>query len=62
MNRRYKQILLILVILSIITSINCVSATDHINTNITSSDTSEAYISPDGNDDLGDGSQEKSIQ
>ena len=57
MNRRYKQILLILVILSIITSINCVSATDHINTNITSSDTSEAYISPDGNDDLGDGSQ-----
>lgn len=58
MNRRYKQILFILVILSIITSINCVSATDEINTNITSSDTSEAYISPDGNDDLGDGSQE----
>ena len=57
MNRRYKQILFILVILSIITSINCVSATDEINTNITSSDTSEAYISPDGNDDLGDGSQ-----
>ena len=57
MNRQYKQILFILVILSIITSINCVSATDHINTNITSSDTSEAYISPDGNDDLGDGSQ-----
>ena len=56
MNRRYKQILFILVILSIITSINCVSATDEINTNITSSDTSEAYISPDGNDDLGDGS------
>ena len=58
MNRRYKQILLILVILSIITSINCVSAIDDINTNITSSDTSEAYISPDGNDHLGDGSQE----
>lgn len=58
MNRRYKQILLILVILSIITSINCVSAIDDINTNITSSDTSEAYISPDSNDDLGDGSQE----
>ena len=57
MNRRYKQILLILVILSIITSINCVSAIDDINTNITSSDTSEAYISPDGNDHLGDGSQ-----
>ena len=57
MNRQYKQILFILVILSIITSINCVSATDEINTNITSSDTSEAYISPDGNDDLGDGSQ-----
>ena len=57
MNRRYKQILFILVILSIITSINCVSATDEINTNITSSDTSKAYISPDGNDDLGDGSQ-----
>ena len=58
MNIQYKQIFLILVILSIITSINCVSAIDDINTNITISDVTKAYISPDGNDDLGDGSQE----
>ena len=58
MNRRFKQILLILVILSIITTINCVSAIDDINTNITSSDAFETYISPDGNDDSGDGSLE----
>ena len=56
MNRRYKQILFLLVILSMITTINCVSAIDNINTNITSFDTSEVYISPDGDDDLGDGS------
>ena len=58
MNRRLKQILLLLAILSIITTINIVSATDDQNTNITSSDTFEAYISPDGNDYSGDGSAE----
>ena len=56
MNRRLKQILLLLVILSIVTTINVVSATDNLDTNITSSDTFEAYISPDGNDYSGDGS------
>jgi len=40
------------------TTITCVSATDNNNTDIISSDTSEAYVSPNGNDDLGDGSQE----
>ena len=58
MNRRYKQILLLLAILSIITTINCVSAIDDIDTDISSSDTFEAYISPNGDDDLGDGSPE----
>ena len=57
MNMRYKQILLLLVILSIITTINCVSAIDNMNANITSSESPEVYISPNGNDDLGDGSQ-----
>ena len=57
MNRHYKQILLFLVILSVITTINCVSAINDVNTSMTSSDTFEAYISPDGDDDLGDGSQ-----
>ena len=57
MNRRYKRILLLLVILSIITTINCVCASDDMNTNITGSDSFEAYISPDGNDYSGDGSQ-----
>ena len=52
MTRRYKQILFLLVILSIITTINCVSATNDINTNMTSSDIVEVFISPDGNDDL----------
>ena len=55
---QYKQIILLFVILSIIATINCVSAIDDINTNITSSDSFEAYISPDGDDNLGDGSQE----
>ena len=58
MNRRCKQILLFLVILSIIISINCVSAIDDANDTITSSDTFEVHISPDGDDDSGDGSQE----
>ena len=58
MNMKYKQILLILAILSIITTINCVSAIDNINDNITSSDTFEVHISPIGDDDLGNGSQE----
>ena len=58
MNIQYKQIILLFVILSIIATINCVSAIDDINTNITSSDSFEAYISPDGDDNLGDGSQE----
>ncbi len=58
MNRRCKQILLLLVILSIITTVNCVSAIDDSNFNITNTDSFEAYISPNGDDDLGDGSQE----
>ena len=57
MNRRFKKILLLLIILSVITTINCVSAIDDFDTNITSSDTFEAHISPDGDDDLGDGSE-----
>lgn len=57
MNRRFKKILLLLIILSVIITVNCVSATDDFDTNISSSDTFEAHISPDGNDDLGDGSQ-----
>lgn len=57
MNIRYKKILLFLVILSIIATVNCVSAIDDNNTDIISSESSEAYISPDGNDSLGDGSQ-----
>jgi hypothetical protein len=58
MNRQYKRIIVLLAILSIIATINCVSAIDDIDTNVTSSDSFEAYISPDGNDDSGDGSQE----
>lgn len=57
MKIQYKQILLLLALLSIITTINCVSATDDINDTMTISDTFKAYISPDGDDDLGDGSQ-----
>ena len=57
MYTRYKKILFLLVILSIIATITCVSAVDDINTNITSSDSPEAYISPNGDDNLGDGSQ-----
>ena len=58
MNIKYKRIALLLVILSIIATINCVSAIDDINTTITSSDSFEAYISPNGDDNLGDGSHE----
>ena len=58
MNRPNKQILLIIVILSIITTINCVSAIDNNNTIISSSDTIEAYITPNEDDNLEDGSQE----
>ena len=36
---------------------SCVSAIDDINANITASDSPEAYISPDGSDASGDGSQ-----
>ncbi|WP_405268122.1 hypothetical protein [Methanobrevibacter sp.] len=58
MKRQYKIIALLLVILSIIITMNCVSAIDDNNTNITSSDSFEAYISPNGDDYLGDGNQE----
>jgi len=58
MNKRYRKILLLLVILSIIATINCISAADDTNTNITNSDAFEAYISPNGDDDFGDGSPE----
>ena len=58
MNRRFAHILLLLFILSVIVTINCVSATDDIDVNITSSDSFEAYISPEGNDVSGDGSQQ----
>lgn len=57
MNKRCKQISLLLVILSIITTISCVSAVDDFNTTVTSSDTFEVHISPEGDDDSGDGSQ-----
>lgn len=57
MKRQYKLIIFLLVILSIIATFNCVNAMDDINTNITSSDSSEAYISPNGDDVSGDGSQ-----
>ena len=57
MKIQYKQLLFLLVILSAITTISCVSAIDNNNTAITGSDSFEAYISPNGNDDLGDGSQ-----
>lgn len=58
MNKRYHQILFLLVIISVITAMNCASATDDIDTNITSTDAFEVHISPAGNDDLGDGSSE----
>lgn len=58
MNSRYKQILVILVILSIMTTINCVSAINDNNTTTTNLASFEAYISPEGDDSLGDGSQE----
>ena len=56
MNKRYNRILLLLVILSIIATINCVSAIYDADVNITSSDSSEFYVLPN-NDNLGDGSQ-----
>jgi len=58
MNNRYKKVLLLLVILSIMTTINCVSAIDNTTDNITISNTFETHISPNGNDYSGDGSQE----
>lgn len=57
MNKNYKQIVLVLVILSVIVTVSSVSAVDDHNINITSSDTFEAYISPDGDDNFGDGSE-----
>ena len=57
MNMHFKQIAFILVILSIMATVNCVCAIDDINDNLTVSDSSNAYISPDGDDDSGDGSQ-----
>ncbi len=48
--------LVLLAILSIIATINCVSAMEENNTDIVGSDSFEVYISPTG-DDLGDGSQ-----
>ncbi len=57
MNKHFKRTLVILVILSIMATINCVNAIDNSTSNITSYDSSEAYIAPNGNDDLGDGSQ-----
>lgn len=58
MNKKFKQIVLLLAILSIMATINCVSAIYDISTNITGSDSFETYISPNGNDDLADGSLE----
>ena len=57
MNKLYKKILLILVILPVMTAITSVSAINDINDTIISQDTSQAYISPEGNDDSGDGSE-----
>ncbi|WP_405298149.1 hypothetical protein [Methanobrevibacter sp.] len=57
MKKQYKRILLLLVILSIMTTVSCVSAIDDNNSNITSSDTFEVHISPTGDDDSGDGSE-----
>lgn len=62
MKKRYLEILLLLVILSVITAMNCVSATDNIDTNMSNSDTFEVHISPEGNDDLGDGSSENQFK
>lgn len=53
MNMRYKKIAVFLLILSVILTVSCVSAVEE---NITSSDSFEVYISPDGDDNLGDGS------
>ena len=57
MNRQYKLLALLLVTLSIMMTLSCASAMDDTDTNITASNPSEAYISPDGSDDAGDGSQ-----
>ena len=62
MNIQYKRILLLLVILSIIATVNCVSAIDDINTNTTSSKSLEPYISSNSDDDLSDGIQENSLR
>ena len=57
MNRQYKLIILLLVIFSIITTVNCVSAIDDINTNITSADSFGVCISSINEQDLWYGSQ-----
>lgn len=57
MIKKYKLIVMLLVIISIIATINCVSAIDDVDAHIASPDSSEAYISPNGDDDSGDGSQ-----
>ena len=57
MNIRYKRILLVLAILSIIATVNCVSAINDNNANLTDSESFKTYISPNGDDNLGDGSQ-----
>ena len=49
----YKKILILLVILSVIATLNCISAADDINA---STDSVKAYVSPAGDDSLGDGS------
>ena len=48
MNKRYLQILFLLAIISVITAMNCVSAIDNNDANITSSDVFEVHISPEG--------------
>ena len=58
MKRQYKLMALLLVFLSVIATLNCISAIEDISTNITSHDSFEVHISPDGDDDLGDGTRE----
>jgi len=57
MNWIYKRILLFLAVFSIIMTITCVSAVENTNTTLGDSVTSDAYVSPNGNDVSGDGSQ-----
>ena len=53
---KYKLTLLLLLIVTIIATASCASAIDDADANITSSNSIESYVSPQGND-LGDGSQ-----